>query len=194
MNTKIFWYSPVISVLHPAVATAAPASPPTRACEELVGKPNSHVMRSHPIAPINAAKTPAFVSTPGLTTLEIVSATAVPNTRNATKFQNAAHTTASCGVRTRVETTVAIELAASWKPLKKSNASATRTMKTIAGVMRTWPRPTRSGWRRPRTDPPPPRPGPGGPSTSGPRSPCSHPSTGPRRRAGRSSRPLALHA
>src|SRR5215204_5274954 len=36
--------------------------------------------------------------------------------------------TAMRGVSTRVETTVAIELAASWKPLVKSNTSASRTM------------------------------------------------------------------
>jgi hypothetical protein len=37
-------------------------------------------------------------------------------------------------VRTRVETTVAIELAASWKPLTKSKPSATRTTMTTAKV------------------------------------------------------------
>src|SRR2546422_4525033 len=49
--------------------------------------------------------------------LPIVFAIAVPNTNAATKFQNAAQKTAAKGVSTRVETTVAIELAASWKPL-----------------------------------------------------------------------------
>ena len=60
--------------------------------------------------------------------LPIVFAIAVPNTNAATKFQNAAQKTAAKGVSTRVETTVAIELAASWKPLMKSKASATRTI------------------------------------------------------------------
>ena len=46
-----------------------------------------------------------------------VLATAVPNTNAATKLKNAAHITAWPGDSTRVETTVAIELAASWKPL-----------------------------------------------------------------------------
>ncbi len=45
--------------------------------------------------------------------LPTVFAIAVPNTNAATKFQNAAHTTAALGDNTRVETTVAIELAAS---------------------------------------------------------------------------------
>ncbi|MND07545.1 hypothetical protein D3C83_295850 [compost metagenome] len=42
-----------------------------------------------------------------------VLATAVPNTKAATKLKKAAHTTAWPGFSTRVETTVAIELAAS---------------------------------------------------------------------------------
>jgi hypothetical protein len=46
-----------------------------------------------------------------------VLATAVPNTKAAMKLKNAAHTTACPGDSTRVETTVAMELAASWKPL-----------------------------------------------------------------------------
>src|SRR5439155_550264 len=54
-----------------------------------------------------------------------VFAMAVPKTNAATKFQNPAHTTAALGDRTRVETTVATELAASWNPLMKSNVRAT---------------------------------------------------------------------
>jgi hypothetical protein len=50
--------------------------------------------------------------------------------KNATKLKNAAHSTAWKGVRTRVETMVAIELAASWKPLMKSNKSARIIMAT----------------------------------------------------------------
>src|ERR671937_189752 len=61
----------------------------------------------------------------------MLAATLVPR-RRAAKFQNAAHTTAIRGDSTRVDTTVAIEFAASWKPLKKSNASATKTTNTSA--------------------------------------------------------------
>ena len=43
----------------------------------------------------------------------IVLAIAVPNTNAAMKFQNAAQITAALGESTRVDTTVAIELAAS---------------------------------------------------------------------------------
>jgi hypothetical protein len=39
------------------------------------------------------------------------------NTRKARKLKVAAQITASRGVSTRVETTVAMEFAASWKPL-----------------------------------------------------------------------------
>ena len=46
------------------------------------------------------------------------------------KLKNAAHATAQCGFSTRVETTVAIEFAASWRPLMKSNASASATTAT----------------------------------------------------------------
>src|SRR3954447_8028643 len=58
------------------------------------------------------------------TIFDTVSATFGANKNMATKLKNAAHTTAVCGLSTRVETTVAIELAASWKPLMTSNDSA----------------------------------------------------------------------
>src|ERR1700723_2386587 len=57
-----------------------------------------------------------------------VFATAVPNTNAATKFQNAAQATARNGVSTRVDTTVAIELAASCQPLENSNARVSATV------------------------------------------------------------------
>ncbi len=44
------------------------------------------------------------------------------------EVKKAAQATACKGVSTRVETTVAMELAASWNPLMKSKARATRTM------------------------------------------------------------------
>ena len=83
------------------------------------------MIRFQPIAPTSPAKTTPIDSTSGSTTpVAIVAATTVPNTRKATKLKNAAQITASRGDSTRVDTTVAIELAASWKPLTKSNASA----------------------------------------------------------------------
>src|SRR5258707_1163481 len=59
--------------------------------------------------------------------LPIVLATAVPKTNAATKLKKAAQTTARKGVRTRVETTVAMELAASCQPFENSNARGTKT-------------------------------------------------------------------
>src|SRR5580693_10372839 len=59
--------------------------------------------------------------------LPMVPATAVPKTNAAMKFQNAAHATARNGDNTRVDTTVAIEFAASCQPLENSNASVRKT-------------------------------------------------------------------
>ena len=62
--------------------------------------------------------------------LPMVLATAVPSRNAATKLKKAAQATASLGESTRVETTVAMLLAASWKPLRKSKQRATRTVMT----------------------------------------------------------------
>src|SRR6185295_16179739 len=59
--------------------------------------------------------------------LPTVAATLRWKMNTATKLKNAAMITAWYGLSTRVDTTVAIELAASWKPFMKSNASATTT-------------------------------------------------------------------
>src|SRR5438876_4124417 len=64
-----------------------------------------------------------------------VVATAVPKVKAATKLKNAAQMTALPGLSTRVDTTVAIEFAASWKPLMKSKVSATRISATTASVV-----------------------------------------------------------
>ena len=49
------------------------------------------------------------------------------------KLKNAAQATAYCGRSTRVDTMVAIEFAASFMPLRKSNASATAISATSSG-------------------------------------------------------------
>src|SRR6266851_5724742 len=85
------------------------------------------------MAPMRPARMTSFVTTArSIIPLPIVFATAVPITKAATKLKNAAHSTAFLGERTRVDTTVAMEFAASWKPLRKSNVSATRMMTTTA--------------------------------------------------------------
>ena len=58
------------------------------------------------------------------TVLATVFPTLISNTQKAKTLNPAAQTTAWKGVKTLVETTVAIEFAASWKPLTKSNNSA----------------------------------------------------------------------
>src|SRR5437667_2898219 len=65
----------------------------------------------------------------------MVPATLVPKRKAATKLKKAAQMTAWAGVRTRVETTVAMELAASWKPLRKSKTRATKIMKMMRANM-----------------------------------------------------------
>jgi len=77
-------------------------------------------------ASITVASTVARSTSP----LPIVLATAVPNKNTAMKLNAAAHTTAADGESTRVDTTVAMEFAASWKPLMKSKHSAIPTMAT----------------------------------------------------------------
>jgi hypothetical protein len=61
----------------------------------------------------------------------MVLATAVPKTKAAMKFQKAAQATARKGVSTRVETTVAMELAASCQPFENSKARV-RAMTTTS--------------------------------------------------------------
>src|SRR4051812_14313709 len=71
-------------------------------------------------------------STTAMSTMPLptVEATAAPNTRKATKLKNAAQATAQRGLMAPVETIVAIEFAASWKPLRKSKAIATTIRNT----------------------------------------------------------------
>ncbi len=88
--------------------------------------PRPQVIRFQTIAPISAAKiTCASITLGSMIPVPMVWATLSPNTPKATKLKNAAHSTAYCGRSTRVETMVAIELAASCSPLRKSNSSAT---------------------------------------------------------------------
>src|SRR5215204_845708 len=116
---------------RPILAVPAPTSPPTSACELDEGMPPAQVMRFQMIAPISAPNTTRGSITSAATMpVPMVWATCEPKIRNAMKLKKAAMATACCGRITRVETTVAIELAASCRPLRKSNASAT-TMSPI---------------------------------------------------------------
>ncbi len=66
--------------------------------------------------------------------LLIVAATAVPKVKAATKLKNAAKATARRGVRTLVETTVAMALAESWNPLVKSKIKAMKMMMMMTRI------------------------------------------------------------
>src|SRR5476649_147013 len=80
---------------QPAFITAAPAKPPIKAWEELVGSPEYHVKRSQAIAPISAARITVGSTTPGwMTPLPIVVATLTPKPNAATKLKKAAQRTA----------------------------------------------------------------------------------------------------
>src|SRR5207244_5779018 len=106
-----------------------------RAGEELDGSPERQVIMSQRKAATSAAKITAWSTASGATIpFPTVVATATPKPKAATKLKNAAHATAMRGVSTRVETTVAIEFAASWKPFMKSKARATRIKRTIMRV------------------------------------------------------------
>ena len=97
-----------------ALAMAAPAYPPIKACEDEVGSPHHHVSRSQMIAPKSPVSTTYwFTKAKSIMPLPMVLATAVPSTKAATKLKNAAQITASLGESTRVETTVAMLFAAS---------------------------------------------------------------------------------
>ena len=68
----------------------------------------------------------------------MVFATAVPRKNAARKLKAAAHATANLGDSTRVETTVAMLLAESWKPFRKSKISATRTVMGPGSGLYSW--------------------------------------------------------
>src|SRR5712691_8004344 len=118
----------------PALAIPAPSRPPTSAWELLDGMPKNHVTRFQTMAPVSAPNT-TRASTISASTMPVpsVCATCSPNTRKAMKLKTAAQPTAYCGRSTRVDTMVATEFAASWKPLRKSNARASAINATSSG-------------------------------------------------------------
>src|SRR5438045_1999046 len=106
------------------------------ACGDEVGNPHHQVNKSQTIAPSSPVMmTVAVTCSTCIIPEPIVLATFVPKTNAATKLKNAAQMTASFGESTRVETTVAMLLAASWNPLMKSNASAIRIVTMTRSVV-----------------------------------------------------------
>ena len=126
MNASVLIHPASMIAPKPALATAAPAYPPMRACDDEVGSAPHQVIRSQVMAPSRPLSvTVASTMLMSIIPFPKVFATAVPKRNTAMKLNAAAQTTANPGERTRVDTTVAIELAASWNPLMKSKASAT---------------------------------------------------------------------
>src|SRR6185437_1341968 len=109
----------IASKCPPVAAIAAPHRPPTSACEDDDGKPSHHVIRFQIVAPSNAqiSNCAPTCATPASINPEAMDlATAVPHSAPS-RLVTAASSTALPGVSTLVATTVAIELAVSWKPL-----------------------------------------------------------------------------
>src|ERR1035437_2285599 len=100
-----------------AAARHAPHKPPMSACDELDGIPNHQVNRFQRMAATRAQIRTSDVATFGSTRPEaIVLATALPM-KAPTRLVTVASATACRGDNTLVATTVAMELAVSWKPL-----------------------------------------------------------------------------
>ena len=118
MKITVFSKLGAFTTLQPALAMPAPMKPPIRACEDEVGSPSHQVVRFQAMAPTRPPNTTASLTAFGSMIVPTVLATWVRKTRNAMKLKKAAQTTANRGLSTLVETTVAIELAASWKPLE----------------------------------------------------------------------------
>src|SRR3954451_15749939 len=105
--------------LSPA-ARPAPIRPPISACDDDDGSPKYHVTRFQVMAPTSAANTttiPDVLSSSDASRMPFptVLATSVDTSAPA-RFATAARASATRGVRARVDTAVAIALAASWKP------------------------------------------------------------------------------
>src|SRR5688572_20567263 len=98
-----------------AAATAAPHNPPINAWLELEGMPKYHVIKFQTMPPSNAQISTSLVIEKTFESSrpeEIVFATAVPHMAP-TRLVDAANIIAARGVKTFVETTVAIEFAVS---------------------------------------------------------------------------------
>ena len=124
---------------RPKPTIVAPMRPPNSACEELDGRPSSHVSMFQVMAPMRPAKMSAGNWSPEIWSSrmmppEMVFATSVD--RNApTRLRIAASATAVFGFSAPVAMGVAIALAVSWKPFVKSKNSAramTRMMTSVA--------------------------------------------------------------
>src|ERR671921_2747373 len=112
-----------------------PISAPINACEELEGSPARQVIRFQVMAP-NSTAISIDIATPpsGATRLPTVFATSAWSncvvTIAPTRLRTADKPTATRGGNARVPIAVPIAFAVSWKPLVKSNRSATAIVRT----------------------------------------------------------------
>jgi hypothetical protein len=118
MNAAIFMITMLCIDLKPLAIIAAPAKPPISVWDDDEGIPSHQVARFQIMAAITPDSMTGSVMYCSNTVFETVFA--IPNSpiiylaiKNATKLKNAAQITAWNGVRTLVDTIVAIELAAS---------------------------------------------------------------------------------
>ncbi len=104
-------------------ASAAPTRPPIRACDDEDGRPKYQVTKFQVIAPSRPPMTtPRPLTSDGgeMMPVPTVAATLPASPKNGsepTRLPTAAMSKAKRGVSARVDTLVAIALAASWKPL-----------------------------------------------------------------------------
>ena len=122
---------PQFTAPRPWATTADPIRPPTSACEDEEGIPRYQVKRFQTTAPVSPAPmTGTMISGDTSTILATVSATAAPSRKGPTRFASEAMMTAGTGLAARVATSVAMALAASWKPVVSAKARATRMAAT----------------------------------------------------------------
>src|SRR5437867_1840770 len=134
MPRVVFCSPPTMTISMPWADSAAPITPKMSAWLEEVGSAATNVMRSQAMAAMSAATTMSCVTTvestiPAPTVLATASPVSAP-----TKLRTPARRMACSGLRTRVATTVAMALAASWKPFTNSNATPRRTTRASSAV------------------------------------------------------------
>jgi hypothetical protein len=118
-----------IKTFVPAVATPAPAKPDISPWLSLVGRPKTVAKELQMITEMSAVATVRrFMESEATKPFPMVTATAVPE-KAPTRLNNAAIRTAVRGDKTRVETTVAMELQASVQPFTKSKATDKKRIK-----------------------------------------------------------------
>src|SRR5947209_8231225 len=120
---------------QPAPTAAAPISPPTSACDELLGMLSAQVSRLHRQAVATATMITSRLMVPGaIRSLPMVLATATPKINGPENSAAAVTASATAGGNARDEIIVATILLASRKPLSKLKKSARPMSSSSGGV------------------------------------------------------------